>query len=161
MIRVSNKMDSLQETLLEMLEEDARVSISQLADVTGVSRKRVKETIDRMIDRGIIRRFTIERGKNFGPAPELQKAIFNVRLKSPSCRQLFQDIQSSSIISCAWSVSSSELDMVVLVEAKSMDQIEELRNKIARHPLVHTMFTNSVLTTWRDFRTDQTNCPLR
>ncbi|SLN19131.1 hypothetical protein ROA7450_00603 [Roseovarius albus] len=145
-------MDSFQTKLTHLLRENSRASISDLAQELGSSRKKVKETIDRLVDRKIIKRFTVELSEETEFTPQPFCAVFNIRLVTPNCKQLFADIQKHENILGAWSVSSSETDMLVLVEAKAVEDIEKVRNSIARHPLIQTMYTNTILTTWRDPR---------
>ena len=145
-------MDGFQRKLIRLLSENSRSSVSDLAVELGASRKKVKETIDRLVDKRIIKRFTIELAQDAEFTTQPSRALFNVRLVAPNCRQLFADIQKHDEILGAWSISSSDTDMMVLVESKDVEGVEQIRNSIARHPLVQTMYTNLILTTWRDPR---------
>lgn len=147
-------MDGFQTKLIRLLSENSRASVSDIAVELGASRKKVKETIDRLVDKKIIRRFTIELAQEANFASQPFRALFNVRLIAPNCRQLFADIQKHDEILGAWSISSSDTDMMVLVESKDVEGVEKVRNSVAKHPLVQTMYTNSILTTWRDPRSN-------
>lgn len=150
-------MDGFQRKLVRLLSENSRASVSDMALELGASRKKVKETIDRLVDKKIIKRFTVELAQETEFVSQPSRALFNVRLVAPKCRQLFADIQKHDEILGVWSISSSDTDMMVLVEANNIENIEKVRNNIARHPLVQTMYTNSILTTWRDPRA-QSRC---
>ena len=52
-------MDDIDRTLIRLLREDARASISSLADTCRVSRGTVQNRITRMVNRGTIQGFTI------------------------------------------------------------------------------------------------------
>jgi DNA-binding Lrp family transcriptional regulator len=147
-------MDGFQIKLLRLLSENSRASISYIAKELGASRKKVKETIDRLIDTKIIKRFTIEIAQETEFTFQPVRAVFNVQLVAPKCKYLFADIQKYDEIIGSWSISSSEIDMMLMVEAKDVEAIEKVRNNIALHPLVQTMYTNTVLTTWRDPRSN-------
>ncbi|WP_035266716.1 Lrp/AsnC family transcriptional regulator [Ahrensia sp. 13_GOM-1096m] len=140
-------MKPSEQMLVSLLREDSRQSISTLAAKTSMSRKRVKDTIDRLTDTGIIKRFTIE----LEGVKETDgiKVFFHIRLKEPRCAALWADIKRFTEIISAWSVSSSELDMQILVSAANQARIEEIRGEIATHSLIQTMHSNLVLTTWR------------
>lgn len=145
-------MDGFQKKLVRLLSENSRASISDIASELGASRKKVKETMDRLVDMKIIKRFTIEIAQEAEFTSQPARAFFNVRLVAPNCRQLFADIQKHDEILGAWSISSSDTDMMVLVESQDVEGVEKVRNSVARHPLVQTMYTNTILTTWSDPR---------
>ncbi|UWQ52026.1 Lrp/AsnC family transcriptional regulator (plasmid) [Leisingera caerulea] len=147
-------MDGFQRKIIRLLSENSRASVSDIASELGASRKKVKETIDRLVDKKIIKRFTIELAQEAEFTSQPFRALFNIRLVAPNCRQLFADLQKHDEILGAWSISSSDIDMMVLVEAKDVEVVENVRNSVARHPLVQTMYTNSILTTWRDPRSN-------
>ena len=52
-------MDDIDRTLIRLLRDDARASISSLAEVCQVSRGTVQNRIGRMVNRGTIQGFTI------------------------------------------------------------------------------------------------------
>lgn len=135
--------------LLEMLRRDARAPVTTLAHDLGVSRKRVSDGIQRLLEKGVIRRFTVECTSINHIEPAALTAFFHIRLTGPHCANLFADIKGSPIIRQCWSISSEALDMRILAEADRQSDIEMLRDQIARHPLVQTMHTDMVLTTWR------------
>lgn len=53
-------LDDLDLEILELLLEDARRSYSDIAERVGVSGPTVSDRIDRLVDRGVIRRFTVD-----------------------------------------------------------------------------------------------------
>ncbi len=133
--------------ILGLLQQDAWRTISEIAAVTGVSRATVKDRIDTMRDRGVIKRFTIEIGEPQGREPACGSAFFQLRLKRPVCRIVFASINGWPELLGCWSISG-ELDMVVLIGATSNLEIERLRDKLARHPEVKTLTTLTILREW-------------
>ncbi|MFW6448614.1 MAG: winged helix-turn-helix transcriptional regulator [Halobacteriota archaeon] len=53
-------LDDLDLEILELLIEDARRSYSDIADRVGVSGPTVSDRVDRLVERGVIRRFTVD-----------------------------------------------------------------------------------------------------
>lgn len=53
-------LDDLDLEILELLLEDGRRSFNDIAERVGVSGPTVSDRIDRLIDRGVIRRFTVD-----------------------------------------------------------------------------------------------------
>lgn len=142
-------MQSFQQQLVDLLKRDARLPISTLAETLHTSRKRVKDTIERLVDIGVIKRFTIEVDESADTKPPIA-IFFHIRLKQPKCAVLFAAIKHHGEIVGAWSVSSSELDLQLLLRGDNLEQLEAIRDEISAHPLVQTMHSNAVLKTWRD-----------
>ena len=147
-------MDEFQRKLVRLLSENSRASVTEMALELGASRKKVKEMINRLVEINTIKRFTIDLAQETEFTSQPFKALFNVRLMVPNCKQLFADIQKYDEILGAWSISSSDTDMMILVESKDVEGVEKVRNSVATHPLVQTMYTSSILTTWRDPRSE-------
>ena len=59
-------MDEIDRRLLEELEQNSRQSNMELSKKIGVSEATIRNRIQKMLEKGIIRRFTIERGLNQG-----------------------------------------------------------------------------------------------
>lgn len=143
-------LSDFERRLITLLQQDSRRSLTDLAGELGTSRTNVKQKMQRLRDAGIIQRFTIDLGE--GEVEGTQKAqaqvFFHLRLKRPQCPALYADIQSWPEVQGCWSLASSELDMLVHIAAHSQERIEELRDKLSRHPLVDTMHTTFVLNEW-------------
>ncbi|WP_107497250.1 Lrp/AsnC family transcriptional regulator [Thalassobius sp. I31.1] len=72
-------MDEIDHKIIELLSEDARMATSDIARMLSVSRATVSTRIDRLRDRGVIRRFTVELGENEDSG--LIPALLLIRLK--------------------------------------------------------------------------------
>lgn len=59
-----NPLDPMDLTILQNLQADGRMSVSELAQMVGMSAPSVKDRIRRMEDRGFIRKFTIDLDKH-------------------------------------------------------------------------------------------------
>jgi Lrp/AsnC family leucine-responsive transcriptional regulator len=138
-------------TLLRLLKQDSWRTISELAAITGISRTSVKNRIDLMRDRGVIKRFTIETGTGDDAEKDCGSAFFLVRLKRPACRAVHASIKDWPELMGCWSISG-DLDMIVLVSAPSNSEIERIREKLSRHPDIKGMQTLAIL---RDWNTDE------
>ncbi|MFW6449287.1 MAG: Lrp/AsnC family transcriptional regulator, partial [Halobacteriota archaeon] len=53
-------LDDLDLEILELLIDDARRPYSDIADAVDVSGPTVSDLVDRLVDRGVIRRFTVD-----------------------------------------------------------------------------------------------------
>ena len=133
--------------ILQLLRENARRSLTEIAGLVGLSRPTVRHHVDKLIREKVIRRFTIEIDSIDESRPSGVRAMFDVRLKRNVCGKLYASISNwSELVSC-WSTSGS-VDMRILVEASDQTIIEDLRDRLARHPEVASLTTTMVLKTW-------------
>ena len=141
------KLSPTDKMILQLLRENARRSVTEIGHLVGLSRPTVRHHIDKLVRKKIIRRFTIEIEQSHENRPSGVRAIFEVRLKRNVCGKVFASISHwSELVSC-WSTSGST-DMRVLVEAADQGIIEDLRDRLARHPEVTSLTTTMVLKTW-------------
>jgi DNA-binding Lrp family transcriptional regulator len=141
-------LSDLERRLIALLQQDSRRSLTDLAGQLGTSRTNVKQKMRRLYDAGIIKRFTVELGEVEAAERAPAQVFFHLRLKRPHCAELYDEIRSWPEIQGAWSLASSELDMLAHVAADGQDRIETLRDALARHPLVDSLHTTFVLKEW-------------
>ncbi|MEM0948546.1 MAG: Lrp/AsnC family transcriptional regulator [Pseudomonadota bacterium] len=133
--------------ILQLLRENARRSLTEIAALVGLSRPTVRHHVDKLVREKVIRRFTIEIDAQDETRPGGIRAIFEVRLKRNVCGKVYASISHwSELVSC-WSTSGS-VDMRVLVECADQKILEDLRDRLARHPEVASLTTTMVLKTW-------------
>jgi Lrp/AsnC family transcriptional regulator, leucine-responsive regulatory protein len=142
-LRTSDRM------ILGLLQQDARRSITEIAAATKLSRTTVKDRIDMMRERNVIKRFTIELAETRKDEPACGSAFFQLQLNRPVCRIIYAAISGWPELLGCWSISGN-LDMVVLISATSNQEIERLRDRLARHPEVRTLQTLTILREWTD-----------
>lgn len=151
---VKHRLSQSDRLILGMLKQDSRRTISEISAAIGLSRSSVKDRIDLMKERGIIRRFTVEIAEAQQNEPACGSAFFQLRLKRPVCRFIYSAISGWPELLGCWS-TAGDLDMIVLVAATSNREVERLRDRLARHPEVKTLHTLTILRDWtnvEDFR---------
>jgi Lrp/AsnC family transcriptional regulator, leucine-responsive regulatory protein len=153
--RMPMRLRQIDRVILGLLQQDSRRTVSEIAAVTKVSRTTVKDRIDLMRQRNVIKRFTIDLAETKKAEPSCGSAFFQLRLKRPVCRIVYAAISGWPELLGCWSISG-DLDMVVLISATSNSEIEHLRDRLARHPEVKTLTTLTILREWTD-RTDTRN----
>ncbi|HEX2257548.1 MAG TPA: Lrp/AsnC family transcriptional regulator [Afifellaceae bacterium] len=134
--------------LLSILRQDSRRSISEMAAVLGVSRTTVKERMDRLHESGVIEKFTVKLGDLEPRRANGVRTFFAVRMHRPVCPIVYGFISGWPEVVGCWSISG-DLDMMILVDCANNDEVERLRDKLARHPEVKTLTTTLVLKQWR------------
>lgn len=133
--------------ILELLRENGRRSLTEISAVVGLSRPTVRHHIDKLVEGKVIRRFTIEVDRAEEGRPSGVRAMFDLRLRRNVCGMVFGSISNWPELVSAWSTAGST-DMRVLVEAADQIIIENLRDRLARHPEVASLTTTMVLKTW-------------
>lgn len=133
--------------ILQLLRENGRRSLTEIAGIVGLSRPTVRHHVDKLVRENVIRRFTVEIDQHSVNRPTGVRAMFDVRLRRNVCGKIFASISGwSELVSC-WSTAGS-VDMRVLLEASDQSIIEDLRDRLARHPEVTSLTTTMVLKTW-------------
>jgi Lrp/AsnC family transcriptional regulator, regulator for asnA, asnC and gidA len=59
---MSNELDSTDEKIIQLLQEDSRKSFVDIGAKIGLSESAVRRRVKNLMDRGLIKRFTIEMG---------------------------------------------------------------------------------------------------
>jgi Lrp/AsnC family transcriptional regulator, leucine-responsive regulatory protein len=146
---VTQQLSPTSRMVLELLRQDSRRTATEIAVELGVSRTTVAYHIARLTRDGTIRRFTIDVDPAATSEPYLVRAMFDVVLSRGSCLNIYPVIAHwKELVSC-WSTSGS-VDMRILVEAASHRRIDELRDRLGRHPNVGNLTTSFILRTFED-----------
>lgn len=141
------RLTATDRVILELLRENGRRSLTEIAAIVGLSRPTVRHHVDKLVEAKVIRRFTIEIDQIEDSRPLGLRAMFDLRLRRNVCGMIFSSISSWSELVSAWSTAGST-DMRILVEAADQSIIEDLRDRLARHPEVASLTTTMVLKTW-------------
>ncbi|MBH8608752.1 Lrp/AsnC family transcriptional regulator [Thermoactinomyces sp. CICC 10521] len=153
-------MDELDKKILERLQQNGRISFSQLARELHLSPPRIAERIRRLQDSGIIERFTAY----VHPEKVNRKLLIIIQvgdLKVP-CREFEKKIkEESAILECHRVTGSNSYFMKAAV--RSMKELEQLVDKFIPISRVYTSVVLSSPVTYRimlpledDVENDQT-----
>lgn len=141
------RMTDMDRQILNLLEQDARRTVSDMAKRIGASRSAVKDRMQRLQDANIIKRFTIDVEREAVETGPLGSAFLLLRLHRAGCKTIHEAIRGWPEVLGCWSIAG-DLDMIVLVSARSSADLENLRDRLARHPLIKSLTTLSVLREW-------------
>lgn len=123
-------MDDLNATntaLLAMLRRDARASVSTLAGALGVSRATVKARMDRLVETGVIARFTVDTAG--GRDDALVRAIMMIQLAGGMSRTVIKAIQSMPQVARLHSTNGA-WDLVAELECASLRDFDQALRSI-------------------------------
>jgi DNA-binding Lrp family transcriptional regulator len=123
-------LDDLDRRLLRELQADARLPQVTLAARLGLSRSAVQDRIKRLERTGIIRGYTL---RTAGEPPAAIRAYLLVKGLGASHERAVRALAALPEVRVADSVSG-ETDLVLQLEAECMEDLNRVRDEVARLP---------------------------
>jgi DNA-binding Lrp family transcriptional regulator len=117
------EMDSLDRAILDILRRDARTPYTEIASMVETSEGTVRNRVERLIDDGVIERFTIStRTGNVKAMVEIGVAVDVDTTEVSSCMAEWNEVDF------VWQVSGEE-DIVLVVDAADTRRVNDLITK--------------------------------
>lgn len=115
-------MDELDQRIIELLKRDARMSNTEIARKLGVSEGAVRNRLKKLVESGVIRRFTVELGEGVGV-----EAIVLIRAEANETKRVAREAKK-----LAQSVfeTSGEYDIAAQVWASDVDSLNTIVDRI-------------------------------
>lgn len=110
--------------LLALLRENARLPVTELARLTGVSRTTVQARIERLEEAGVIDGYTVRLGASYTHS-QLRAQVM-VKVSHKHARQVEKGLATLKPVTLVYSVSGA-FDMIVFI---ACDGVEELDRTI-------------------------------
>lgn len=136
-------MDAIDSKILEVLQENSRVSISDLSKQVNLSLSAVSERLKKLEASSVIERYTvILDSKSLGQ--ELS-VFMNISLENPRNTSEFFEIvaKENEILECHY--VTGEYDYILKITTKNTATLESLMNRIKEIPGIKRTQTNVVL----------------
>lgn len=135
-------MDEKNLKLIALLRRNARLPIVSLARQIGLSRSATQDRLTRLERSGAIAGYTVIEGT---PSTVMQAAHYWVRFESGrNCDQIAPRVRAIPFVTRVASLSG-DMDLLVSVDAASIDEVEKVRTQIAAVPGVRDVRTALVL----------------
>lgn len=141
-------MDKFDQGIIEALRDNARVSISHIAETVSLSRSSVSERIKKMEKSGIIRGYQVLLSESQKEGVTVYFEIQHRRARCSDVIHLFKPI--SEVITCHG--ITGDMDLLVLVKASSMQRIHEIREFLDMEEDIIKIKTHVVMSEWIDNR---------
>jgi len=113
-------MDELDREILSILRRDARTPYTEIAGQVGTSEGTVRNRVDRLVDDGIIERFTV--ATRTGNVKSMIEVGVDVNVDTEA---VTDHIAEWPAVDFVWQVSGEE-DIVVVVDAADTGAVNEL-----------------------------------
>jgi Lrp/AsnC family transcriptional regulator, leucine-responsive regulatory protein len=141
-------MDTIDVKILELLQENARVSVSEISRKVNLSLSAVSERLKKLEASKVIKNYTIILDPEF-LGKELS-VIMNISLENPEHTQDFVEfIQSDSeILECHY--ITGEYDYALKITTRNTQTLEHMMNRIKSVPGIKKTQTNVVLSTLKN-----------
>jgi Lrp/AsnC family leucine-responsive transcriptional regulator len=137
-------VDKFDQQILALLRADARIPVSQIAREVNLSRSAVSERIRQLEQRGIISGYHAQVAP---PADAGIKAYLELFYQGGRCENYVERMRSFSEVRRCSGISG-ETDMLVYIEAPSMQRFSEIRGEIENYPGMQKVKTHMVVKDW-------------
>lgn len=134
-------LDAKDREILEILSKEARIAVKALAGRIGLSRSATSERVTNLERSGVIRGYRADIGEIDA---NVIRAILLVSLKRTPALDLLDLLARHTEVRRVSSVSG-QLDLVVELEAASINDLNQVRDMIASHETVDDITTAVVL----------------
>lgn len=140
-------MDSFDQKIIAALRENARQSISAIAEQVSLSRPAVSERIKRLEEQGEIIGYQVLTATQ-SDSSELLRAYFEIKHGGYKCRPLVQLVMQYPEVKYCHGISG-EVDLIVYIEFADMQRLHEILAEIDNElPEGAKIVTHMVLQTW-------------
>ncbi|MBQ1475911.1 MAG: Lrp/AsnC family transcriptional regulator [Firmicutes bacterium] len=141
-------LDTIDVKILEVLQENARVSISELSKQVNLSLSAVSERLKKLESSSIIEQYTTV--LNSAAMEKDLSVIMMISMEDPSKTEEFDKLVHSldEILECHY--ITGEYDYVLKITTKNTTTLEQLMNKIKSVESIKHTQTNVILSTLKN-----------
>ena len=142
---VGTRRDEIDRQILAELTDNARIPLVTLAAHVHLSRNAVRQRIERMERDGVIAGYTVLRGQA-DRATQVSAVLFVYRVDRMRGGQVLAELAAiPEVARC--DILAGEFDLLVTLQAESMDRVGVVWERIAALPEVANTVTSVALTT--------------
>jgi DNA-binding Lrp family transcriptional regulator len=140
-------MDDLDYKMITLLRSDARRPVASVAAELGVSRATVRSRIDRLIESGVIRGFTIAVRDN--ATRNLVRAVMMIEVEAKASNKVVKRLYGYPEVRKLHS-TNGHWDLVAELVAGSLEEFDELLNRIRTVEGIKSTDTSILLASPKD-----------
>ena len=132
-------MDALDRDILDVLRRDARTPYTEIADEVGTSEGTVRNRVDKLVDEGVIERFTV--ATHTGNVKAMIEIGVDVAVDTAGISERMATWESVDFV---WQVSGEE-DLVLIVDAADTRGVNDLITRAREQEEVISTKTRLIL----------------
>lgn len=139
-------MTNNDEKILGLLRDNARLSITAIADATHISRSTVQKRIEYMEKKGIINGYTIR----IKPTIEkhLIRAWMNIQVEGNKASSVIQQLRLNTAVQ-ALHTTNGKWDLLVELTADTLQNFDKVLEQIRKISGIYNTETSILLTTYK------------
>lgn len=137
-------MDATDQQLLDVLRDNARISLSSLSRVLGLSRSTVQDRLSKLENRGIIAGYTVKLGQDQA-AREIRAQVM-LKIMPKALDEVVSFCRRQSAVVSLHTISG-EFDMAALLRANTTTELDQAIDAIALLKGVERTQTSVILST--------------
>lgn len=141
-LKAEPDLDAIDRKLMAALREDARIPVSQLANLLDVPRAQIYARLERLEGAGVIAGYTVRLGQAW--TKSRLRAHVMIKTLPRLCQEVEARLAEIPEISAIYAISG-EYDIITLVEAADSVEMNELINRIGLLDGVERTTTSVIL----------------
>lgn len=139
-------VDETDRRLIAALRDDGRASVATLSATLGLARGTVRSRIDRLVETGVIRRFTVDLATAHDPATV--RAVMTIELQGRMSRAVVSALTRMPEVT-ALHTTNGKWDLVAEIRVSSLPEIDRVLREVRAVQGVANSETNILLDTIR------------
>lgn len=144
---MSGKLDEIDRGVIEHLRENARTTFADIGRALDVSDATVYNRVKRLMEMGVIRKFTIEVDEE--AVGRMVPGFILVNVKPGAVKEVSKQLTEIETVSEVYEVHGRE-DLIVKVRGKNLSELRTVILKVRAIPdVVETTFI-PIFKTWKD-----------
>ena len=132
-------LDLVDLKIIRCLTDDARRTYKSISDIAGVSEATVKNRIDKLMEEGVIKKFTVI--MDYHKLGRAIKAFIGLRVQPAKLQEIVQDIKKNPDVHVLYR-TSGDVDLLIEVIFEQMEDLNGfLENELALEGILGTVVT--------------------
>lgn len=140
------ELDELDYKILEILREDARTPFTEIGRDLGVSDATVHVRVNKMMDEGVIERYTVQVDEEVLGRKVSGFVLLNV--KPGFLREVAKELVKNERVSAVYETHGPN-DLIVMVQASKLEELRDLMLEVREVPNVLSSELITVLKAWK------------
>lgn len=137
-------MDKFDQGIIALLRADARLTVTEIAKQVSLSRSAVSERIRQLESSGVIQGYHARIAE---PERVAVRAYLELFHRDGRCEQLVERMRAFPEVRRCSGVSG-ETDMLIYLEAASIERLAQVRGEIAAFPGISKVKTHMLVKDW-------------
>lgn len=143
MTKKNIQIDEIDAKLLSLLKQNSRATLGEIATQLDISKTAVKKRLERLVQQGVIKRFTIE----YSLTDEVKVLILVKVMPGHNVPEVAEKIYNMKMAESIYEVTG-DYDIAVIARLPNINMVNDLIDRIRSVEGVATTNTHIVLKSW-------------